>query len=177
MPDTEEQEEQTEEQQQEESQEDDTGQLDPKVAAKLHKANQEAKALRTRLKDAEAKASKFDELEESNKTEAQKLADQATEAGKRAEVAEREVMRLRVAARKGLTEAQAKRLVGDSEDDLEADADDLLASFKPAEEQDDEERPPGRPREALRPGAVRDGKPPFDPKKTVEQIPRNRHHL
>lgn len=38
-------------------------------------------------------------------------------------------LRLRVALRKGLTEVQAKRLIGDSEEDLEADADELLESF------------------------------------------------
>jgi hypothetical protein len=40
-----------------------------------------------------------------------------------------EVLRYRVALRKGLTEVQAKRLLGSTEEELEQDAEELLASF------------------------------------------------
>jgi hypothetical protein len=40
-----------------------------------------------------------------------------------------EVLRLRVALAKGLTEAQAKRLLGSTEEELSKDADELVASF------------------------------------------------
>ena len=56
--------------------------------------------------------------------------------------------------RKGLTEVQAKRLVGATEEELEADADELLESFGGAKETDSKTGKPTRPREALRSGAV-----------------------
>ena len=45
------------------------------------------------------------------------------------EQAEKELTRYKVAVAKGLTEAQAKRLVGDNEDELMADAEVLLAEL------------------------------------------------
>lgn len=86
-----------------------------------------------RLKAAEDKARKFDELEAQNKSDTQKLADRQVEDKKR----DAELLRLRVGMRKGLTEPQIKRLVGDTEEDLEADADELLKTFKVAEEEDE----------------------------------------
>lgn len=51
--------------------------------------------------------------------------------------------RLEVAAEKGLTPAQAKRLVGDTKEELEADADEILEVFgapkKSGDDEDDEE--------------------------------------
>lgn len=41
----------------------------------------------------------------------------------------KETLKLRVALRKGLSEVQAKRLVGDTEEELVKDADELLESF------------------------------------------------
>jgi hypothetical protein len=78
---------------------------------------------------------------------------------------------LRVALNKGLTETQAKRLVGDSEEDLEKDADELLSSFR-AEDDDPDERP-RRPRERLRPGAAPAVEPENDdPASLAEAVPR-----
>lgn len=76
---------------------------------------------------------------------AERQAKEATEKLAKLETAD---MRRRVATEKGLTEAQATRLQGDTEAELTADADALLDAFKA----DDE--PPRRPRENLRPGAV-----------------------
>lgn len=116
-----------------------------------------------------AKAAKFDELEEKSKTEAQKLADTNRLLDERVKKAELEACRMRIAIRKGLTEAQVKRLLGTTEEELEADADELLEAFKTATPE-----PPagGRPKERLRPGAVSDAEPDPDPEKTIAAIPR-----
>lgn len=124
--------------------------------------------------DLKAKAARFDEAEEKTKSETQKLADASRAAEDRAKKAELDSCRMRVALRKGLTETQVKRLLGTTEEELEADADELLAAFKPGEA----ETPPppaagGRPKEKLRPGAVPDAEPEeTDPAKLAAAIPR-----
>jgi hypothetical protein len=80
---------------------------------------------------------KVQEHEDATKSDTQKLEERATKAEARAAAAENSAARLRVALNKGLTETQAKRLVGDSEEDLEKDADELLSSFRA---EDDEGR-------------------------------------
>lgn len=91
------------------------------MKAALRKANEEAKANRLRVK----------ELEDRDKSETEKLSEATAAATRRADEAEARALRLEVAADKGLTPQQARRLVGDSLEDLQADADELLASFKP----------------------------------------------
>lgn len=78
------------------------------------------------------KAGQFDELTDQAKTEQQRATEALTAAEKRAADAEATALRFQVAAEKGLTTAQAKRLVGDTREALEADADELLETFKPA---------------------------------------------
>lgn len=126
--------------------------------------------------DLKAKAARFAELEEKDKTESQKLADTNRVLEDRARKAEIDLCRYRVAMRKGLTETQARRLVGSSEEELETDADDLVAAFKSSEP---EPAPPapapgtGRPKEKLRPGTVPDAEPEeTDPAKLAAAIPR-----
>ena len=65
---------------------------------------------------------------------------------------ERDQLLSKVAGAKGLTDDQAKRLRGTTREELDADADELLAAFKP--EGDDSSRHRGRPQENLRSGAV-----------------------
>ena len=77
-------------------------------------------------------ATRLAEIEAASKSEQEKAADTARTATERADKAERELLRLRVASEKGLTASQAKRLQGDTEDDLRADADELVAEFKPS---------------------------------------------
>lgn len=140
------------------------------------KARRDAEArLKARIKELEPLASKAKELEDSTKSEAQRLADERDAHRSRAERAEQDLLRLRVALRKGLTETQAKRLVGASEEDLEADADELLASFRPAsgDEPPAVEKPAGRPKEKLRPGAVPDAESvELNPQKLADLVPR-----
>ncbi len=89
------------------------------VKAALRKANKEAETLRLRLKD----------LEDRDKTETQRLTDRVEAAEKAASGHEATALRLSVAFDKGLTAQQAKRLVGTSRDELEADADEIRRDF------------------------------------------------
>lgn len=90
--------------------------------------------------DLKKKAAAFDELETAKQTDQERATAALTAAEQRATEAEAKALRLEVAAEKGLTTAQAKRLVGTTRDELEADADELLETFKPAEQQ--ETKPP-----------------------------------
>jgi hypothetical protein len=86
-----------------------------------------------------------------------------------------------VAAAKGLSAAQAKRLSGGTREELEADADDLLATFKPADTGGESDkgartttRPASRPRESLSGGTDPSGDTPVEtnPAKLAESVPR-----
>lgn len=137
----------------------------------------------SKLSELEPLAKRAKDLEDASKSDLERATSESQTHLARADKAEGELMRLRVALRKGLSETQAKRLVGGSEDELEADADDLLASFRPPEpEKKDEPEEPARadnsrrrPQERLRPGAVpdADGEPEeTDPRKLAAMIPR-----
>lgn len=101
--------------------------------------------------------------------------------------ADANALRLEVAAAKGLTPAMARRLVGSTREELEADADELVTHVKPAEADKGDkggggEKPligaPGgdsreRPRESLRSGAAPQAEPEEnDPTKLAALIPR-----
>lgn len=94
----------------------------PEVRRALNQANKEAEKLRLKLK----------EYEDRDKSEQEKLVESHAAAEQRAQAAELKATRLEVAAEKGLTPAQAKRLVGTTRDELEADADEVLRDFPAA---------------------------------------------
>ena len=139
-----------------------------KSLARKHEAQAKANA------DA---AQRLAEIEEAGKTEAQRLADQASQAESRATQAESTALRLEVAldnAPEGMPVAQvrklAKRLAGGSREELEADAAELFADFAP---DTTAAGPPGRPQERLRPGAVPSADPDEgDVTKLAAQVPR-----
>lgn len=125
----------------------------PAVRAALRKANKEAETYRRKLQ----------ELEDRDKSETDKLKDRVTVAEKRAEESEARALRLEVAAEKGLTLSQAKRLVGATKEELEADAEELLESFGgkangdgKAGDNGGRKPPAGKPKEKLRVGHVPD---------------------
>ena len=118
------------------------------------------------------------------KTGEERTAQMLADLKARADAADLRAMRAEVAAEKGLTSKQASRLQGTTLEELQADADELVAAFKPAEgdgtdasagAQAGAQRTggTGRPVEKLRPGAS----PPadqgagFDLGKTVSAIP------
>ncbi|AJR18109.1 hypothetical protein GUY44_11960 [Pimelobacter simplex] len=115
-------------------------------------------------------AERLQELEDKDKTEAQRLTEDRDSHKTRADQAEGELMRLRVGLAKGLTEAQARRLVGSTKEELEADADDLLATF--GGKSDDKPAPSRRPTEHLRGGGDPEEDPEVDLRKIADQIPR-----
>lgn len=92
-----------------------------------------AREQETRAKANAEAALRLKDFEDRDKTEAQKLLERAEAAERRVAETETRALRLEVAAEKGLTPAQAKRLVGASRAELEADADELLETFKPAD--------------------------------------------
>lgn len=128
------------------------------------------------------KAKKFDELEESQKSEQQKLADQLEAARAESAKATAAQLRLEVALEKapeGMSVAQirklARRLTGSTQEELEADAEELFADFAPSDDgKDDKSGPPSRkPKENLRGGNDPDEPPDeTDPSKLAALIPR-----
>lgn len=89
------------------------------VKRALQKANKEAETLRLKLKD----------FEDRDKTDAQKLQEERDALKFELENLSLQALRREVADEKGLTLAQAKRLIGTTREEMEADADDLLATF------------------------------------------------
>lgn len=141
-----------------------------RARAKITKTNSEAAALRRRLADAEGQLAKIDE---EGKTELQKAADRATSAEQKVADLELRALRAEVAAEKGLTPAQAKRLVGATVEELQADADELLASFGP--QQNPAGTPAGRPTDRPAAGSSDPTQQPveLDPAKLAESVPRS----
>lgn len=133
---------------------------------------------------AKANAAKLKELEDGDKSDNQKLTDRITSAERKADEAEQRALRAEVALSKGLTVTQAKRLVGSTLDELEADADELLEDLKPAggdkEETDTDStdgadkgkgaKPPTRPTEDLKGGSEPGAEPTPDMRKVVDEV-------
>lgn len=91
---------------------------------------------------------------------------QLREAQDRIRVLETADVRREVAAAKNLSPAQAKRLQGSNREELEADADDLVAAFRPPDVGDVNRRPAER----LRPGAVPAAEPPESPAQIADRV-------
>lgn len=163
---------------------DDEGTFDPeRYKAKITKANSEAANLRKRVRELEAAEAELAKIKDADKTEGQKALEAAKAAEVRAAKAEAELMRLTVAMDKGLTPAQAKRLVGDTVEALEADADDLLEQFglgKKDEAKDDEGTPPrrpDRPKPANLTGPAGTEEPEFDAAKVAADVRSRRNRI
>lgn len=104
----------------------------------------------SRENEAKAKANadaaqRLEQIEAEKKTAEERATEKATQAEARAAAAELEATRLRVAFEKGLTPAQAKRLAGTTQAELEADADEVLRDFpvRPPDEQRKGPKPDG----------------------------------
>lgn len=138
----------------------------------LEKERAARKEAEKAAKEGKEAAAKLAELEDGNRSEIEKATAKAAEAERRAQEAEQRALRLEVAAEKGLTAKQAARLQGTTREDLEADADELLADFAPAATTDGDEgeqateappatkAPATRPKEALKSGAAPATTPP-----------------
>lgn len=119
-------------------------------------------------------ATRLKELEDSQKSELQKLTESKEATDKELSAARLELARTRVALRKGLTEAQAKRLIGETEEDLEKDADELLATFSQKEDDADKGSSSRTPRERMPRSGSSSSKEPeeTDPIKLAAAVPR-----
>lgn len=130
--------------------------------------------------DLKSKAEKLAELEKANQSAEERLSGERDTFKSRAEKAEAALKRREIAearAPEHATSAQikavAKRLAGESDDDLEADADELFALLAPAPEA--KPKTPSRPRERLRGGGDPDDEPEeTDPRKLAALVPRRR---
>lgn len=150
----------------------------------LDSMKRERNAARKELADIRAELKKF---QDKDKSEAQRLEEAREEATTRAAKAEERHKALTVAidrapahATLAQVRAVAKRVRGDSEEDLESDADELFELLAPAPPQKDEPKPDsrdrkvaGRPRERLRGGGDPDDEPDeTDPRKLADLIRR-----
>lgn len=144
--------------------------LDPRARAKIRKANNEAKNLRTRVKELDKAAERLKEIEDAEKSEIDKANEKLSAAERRAEDAELRALRIEIAAEKGLTPALAKRLTGSSREELEEDAEELVELLAPKNEDDEDDdggpKPPRRPRERQLP----DGRPSTKSEQTSKEI-------
>lgn len=129
------------------------------------------------LPEAKALLAKAKEADDKSKTDSDRIA--ALE--RKIAEADANALRLEVAAAKGLTPAMARRLVGTTREELEADAEDLAKSVKPADDKQGEGDKSGsggtsdrsRPRESLRSGTAPGVEPEDnDPSKLAALIPR-----
>ena len=129
-----------------------------KLAAEVERWKAHARKHEAQAKANAEAAKKLAELEEADKTELQKLTDRLTAAQAEIQTLQGELVRERVARRHNLTDEQAKRLIGETEEELEADAAELVKMLAPpeAEEDDDDDGGlPGAPRPRLKSGSKR----------------------
>lgn len=148
----------------------DTTDANPELGDAGKKAlSEERAARRAAEKQAKELADRLREIEDRDKSDQEKAAEKVAAAEKAAADAEQRALRAEVAMAKGLTAAQAKRLVGSTAEELEADADEILEAFpaKPAVQMT------RKPVEALRGGGDPTEEPEeTDPRKLAEFVPR-----
>lgn len=148
----------------------------------LDAMKRERNAARKELQEFRAKLKQY---EDKDKTEAQRLQEARDEAATRAAKAEEQWRSMSVAMERApahatlaQVKAVAKRVRGESEEDMETDADELFELLAPAP-QTKEEPPPrkvaGKPRERLRGGGDPDEEPEeSDPRKLADMIRRTK---
>lgn len=157
------------------------------VQERLKRERDQASAKYADYDDLKAKA----EGAEKDRSQLEKLGDQVKQLNDRAVKAERENLRAGVAAARKLPAYLARKLSGDTKEELEADADEALAAWKEASGKVDDDKavdtaktPPTdtdppvrrmRPREDLKSGAPADQSPPeeTDPLKLAALIRRH----
>lgn len=134
------------------------------------RANENAKA-----------ADELKELKDADKSDSQKQAEALTSAQSELEKTKAENMRLKVALEKapeGMPLSKvtklAQRLTGDTQEELEQDAEELFADFAPAGTEGGKEGGERRrPTERLKPGTVPGSEPEeTDPAKLAAKVPR-----
>lgn len=122
--------------------------------------------------DLKAKAAEYDKAQENAKSELQKAVDRAEAAERERDSLRIDTLKAEIGAAKGLTPAQSRRLAGVTKEELEADADDLLATFGGDKGDGPTPATTTRPTENLRGGGDPDIEPEPDMSKIVADIPR-----
>lgn len=152
--------------------------------AELRNLKTRNRRMRRQLQEFDGLKQELADLKKKDQTDTERLTGELAEARARADKAEAKVARYEVALDKGLTLRQANRLVGDTPEELEEDADDLLKDLKGASSTDtgDDDstdstndgagsgRPAGRPTESLRGGGKPDEGPEPDIRAIVDSI-------
>lgn len=110
------------------TQEDHTTELGENGKKALDAERRNAKAA---IRERDALVAKLAELEDRDKSELERAIARADAAEKRSADSDARALRLEVASEQGLTPVQAKRLVGTTRDELEADAKELRETFPP----------------------------------------------
>lgn len=148
----------------------------------LDAMKRERNTARKELNDLKAQLKQY---QDKDKTETERLAEARDEAATRAAKAEESFRALSIAMDRAPAHASlkhvrmvAKRIRGESDDDLEADADELFEMLVPAPKEKDEPAPrkvAGKPRERLRGGGDPEEEPEeSDPRKLADMIRRSR---
>lgn len=160
---------------------DDNDDDDTDWKAEARKWEKRAKANSTAATEGAKAAARLKELQDKDLPELEKWKGRAEEAERKLADIEPRLLRAEVAAEKGLTGSLAKRLVGATREELEADADELLKDFggkngkdgKGDEEPDKGDNLRRRPEERLKSGAAPSTEPvETDPAKLAAKIPR-----
>lgn len=97
--------------------------------AKAREWEKRAKQNTARIAELEPKAKQFEIFEAASKSELERAQEQATALQQELASTQRQALVASVALEKGLPANLARRLQGESRDDLEADADELLSQF------------------------------------------------
>lgn len=135
----------------------------------------EARKWEKRAKENSDAAARLKEIEDEQKSEQQKLADQLEDARNEGASAKTEAARLRAAIKYGLSEDDLDLLGTGTADEIEDRAARLAKRLGLDSNDDDEDEPrvTRRPKERLRPGATPSSEPEeTDPIKLAAQVPR-----
>lgn len=138
----------------------DNGRLpdDHPVVKALAKANEEAKQYRLQVK----------EFEDRDKTDQERTSEKLADLEKNLTTAQADAVRFEIALERGLTKSQARRLVGGTREELEADAEELIADL--GLDGEGATPPSRRPKERLKPGASNSDDPEPDPDEIANRI-------
>lgn len=144
---------------------------DPLGDAGKKALDEERKARRDAEKQLRDVQAQLKELTDKDKSEVDKLRDEVASLTKERDDHAAKVMRSEVAMAKGLNASQAKRLVGTSKEELEADADEILETLPAG----DGAKPPpsNKPTPDLKGGSDPSDEPAeTDPAKLAANVPR-----
>lgn len=163
----------------------DTANTEPDHKAEAEKWKALARKHENQAKSNADAAKKLAELEDKDKSEEQRRDEALTSTQSENARLKAENRRLNVAldhAPEGMSLSKvkklAKRLTGDTQEEIEADAKELFADFAPADTDDDPDKTkePGKgqlPKERLKPGSVPGAEPEeTDPTKLAAKVPR-----